>query len=139
MTAKEYLQQVYQLNEKIESKLEQIARLQSTATRVTTVITGTPGTTTRLSSRIEDAVANVQQQADILAGEIKQLLNLRREVAAAIAELENHNERIVLEYRYLCFRSWQDIAHLMRTGTRYVYYIHSRALNNFAAKFTKVQ
>lgn len=139
MTAKEYLQQVYQLNEKIDSKLEQIARLQSTATRVTTVITGTPGTTTRLSSRIEDAVANVQQQADLLADEIKQLLNLRREVAAAIAELENHNERIVLEYRYLCFRSWQDIAHLMRTGVRYVYYIHSRALNNFAAKFTKVQ
>lgn len=139
MTAKEYLQQVYQLNEKIESKLEQIARLQATATRVTTVITGTPSGGTRLSSRIEDAVANVQQQADILADEIKQLLNLRREVAAAVATLDNHNERIVLEYRYLCFRSWQDIAHLMRTGVRYVYYIHSRALNNFAAKFTKVQ
>ncbi|MBR3747579.1 MAG: hypothetical protein IKN27_11535 [Selenomonadaceae bacterium] len=139
MTAKEYLQQVYYLNEKIESKLEQIARLQSTATRVTTVITGTPSGGTRLSSRIEEAVAAVQQQSDFLADEIKQLLNLRREVSAAIAELDNHNERLVLEYRYLCFYSWQQIAHVMRTGLRYIYYVHSRALKNFSAMCSKVQ
>ena len=131
MTAKEYLQQVYHLNEKIESKLEQIARLQSTATRVTTVITGTPGGGTRLSSRIEDAVVAVQQQSDYLADEIKQLLNLRREVAAAIAELENHNERLVLEYRYLCFYSWQQISIVMKMGVPNIWKIHRHALKNF--------
>ncbi|MBR1646201.1 MAG: hypothetical protein IJ685_05410 [Selenomonadaceae bacterium] len=139
MTAKEYLQQVYHLNEKIESKLEQIARLQSTATRVTTVITGTPGGGTRLSSRIENAVVAVQQQSDYLADEIKQLLNLRNEVAAAIAELDNHNERIVLEYRYLCFYSWQQIAHVMRTGIRYIFKVHTRALKNFSERYIKGQ
>lgn len=139
MTAKEYLHQVYHLNEKIESKLEQIARLQSTATRVTTVITGTPSGGTRLSSQIEDAVAAVQQQSDYLADEIKQLLNLRREVAAAIAELENHNERLVLEYRYLCFYSWQQIAHVMHTGVRYIFKVHERALKNFSERYSKGQ
>ena len=137
MTAKEYLQQVYHLNEKIESKLEQIAHLQATATKVTTVITGVPSGGNRLSSRVEDAIINVQQQADFLADEITQLINVRREVAAAIATLENHNERIVLEYRYLCFYSWQQIAHVMRTGVRYVLKVHERALKNFAAKGTK--
>lgn len=139
MTAKEYLQQVYQLNAKIESKLEQIAHLQATATKVTTVITGTPNGGNRLSSRVEDAVVSVQQQADCLAKEITQLINVRREVAAAIATLENHNERIVLEYRYLCFYSWQDIARKMRTGVRYIFRLHSRALKNFGERYSKVQ
>ena len=137
MTAKEYLQQMYWINGEVESRLEQISRLQSLATRTTTVLKSTPSGGTKLSSRVESAVVDIQKQADDLAEQIKEFLAISKGISAAIAELENHDERIILEYRYLCFYKWQEIAQKLNTGLRHIFKLHSRALKNFSALFTK--
>lgn len=134
MTAKEFLQRVFQAYQEADSKLEQMARLQSLATRTTTVIRSAPvGNSAKLTSRIEQAIAAMEGQSDHLADEIKKLLEVRREVSEAIAKVEDPNERRVLEYRYLCFYSWKEISHVMKAGLRTIYRLHYRALKNFAA------
>ena len=134
MTEKEFLQQVFIAYKEVDSKLEQIARLQSLATRTTTVIHGTPsGNGTALSSRVESAVISIQAQSEFLADEINHLLDVRQRVADEIAKVTNHDERLVLEYRYLAFRSWKEISHVMKIGLRTVFRLHDRALENFAA------
>ena len=133
MTGKEFLQQVFVAYKEIDSKIEQIARLQSLATRTTTVIKSIPcGKGTTLSSRVENAVLSIQGQTEYLAKEINHLLEVRREVSDAIAKVQNHDERIVLEYRYLCFYSWKQISHAMRMSLRTIFRLHDRALKNFS-------
>lgn len=134
MTAKEFLQQVFIAYQAADCKLEQMARLQSMATRTTTVIHSTPcGNGSALFSRIENAVASIQGQSEQLADEITHLLQVRSEVSAVVAKVANSAERRVLEYRYLCFYSWKEISHAMKIGIRTIYRLHEKALKDFAA------
>ncbi|MBR0289646.1 MAG: sigma-70 family RNA polymerase sigma factor [Selenomonadaceae bacterium] len=133
MTEKEFLRQVFIAYQEADSKLEQMARLQSLAQRTTTVIRNTPcGNGRALSSRVEQAVAELAGQSEHLADEIKRLLKVREEVANAIAQITNSAERRVLEYRYLAFFSWKEISHAMKMGLRTVYRLHERAVKNFS-------
>lgn len=137
MTEKEFLQQVFIAYQEADSKLEQIARLQSLATRTTTVIHSTPcGSGTTLSSRVEQAILAVEGQSEKLADELKRFMKVRDEVADAIAKVPDDSERRILEYRYLAFLSWKEISHSMKITIRYAYMLHERALKNFSEQFT---
>lgn len=133
MTAKEFLQQVFNAYQEVDSKLEQMARLQSLAARTTTVMHGAPCGGNALSSRIERAIIAIQEQSEYLADEINHLLDVRREVSEAIAHVADPAERRILEYRYLAFLSWKEISNSMKSGLRTIYRLHDRALKNFAA------
>lgn len=138
MKPKEFLQQVFIAYQDADSKLEQIARIQALATRVTTITKAVPiGNGSALSSRVENAIVAMEGQTEKLADEITNLLKVRNEVAAEIAKLQHPAERRILEYRYLCFHSWKEIAAVMKTGLRYVFKLHERALENFSAQFIK--
>lgn len=138
MTEREFLQQVFHAYQDADSKLEQMARLQALATRTTTVIHDTPcGDSAGLKSRVEQAIIAIEGQSEHLADEIKRLLDVRREVAEAIAQVSDPTERRILEYRYLAFLSWKEISHAMKIGLRYTYMLHERALKNFSEHFTK--
>lgn len=134
LTDKEFLQQVFIAYQEADSKLEQMSRLQSLAQRTTTVIRNTPcGNGRALSSRVEQAVAELAGQSEQLADEIKCLLKVREEVANVIARVTAPAERSILEYRYLAFLSWKEISHSMKMGLRTIYRLHDRALKSFAA------
>ena len=132
MTAKDFLQQAYFANHEVEMKLERIERLSAFATRVTTQFKVIPVPSSNSSSRIEKAVTLIDEQTDLLADEIVNLLEIIKNVANAISTVKNFSERSVLEYRYLCFFSWKQISALMKTGVSNVYKIHSNALKNFS-------
>ena len=139
MTAKEFLQQVFQAYQDADSKIEQMARIQSLATRTTTVIHDTPiGNSAGLGSRVEQAIETMAEQSGQIADEIQRLLIIREEVASAIAGVSNPAERRVLEYRYLAFLSWKEISHSMKMALRSVYKLHERALENFSVEGTKM-
>lgn len=132
MTAKEFLQQVFIVYQDVDSKLEQIARLQSLATRTTTVIRSTPcGNSASLFSRVEQAVLSIEGQSDKLADDLKHFMQVRDDVAKAIANVADPAERRLLEFRYLALLSWKEISHFMKVGLRTVYRLHDRALKNF--------
>ena len=131
MTAKEFLQQAYYAQQEVDMKLEQIERLQSLATRTTTVFKNTPSGSACADSKIETAVIRIQEQINRLATELAELLNVTEKVSAAIAQVKNPVEKKILKYRYLCFFSWKQISLLMKTSLRQIYRLHSQALENF--------
>ena len=133
MTAKEFLQQAYIAHNEVELKLEQIERLRSLSTRTTAKFSHVPVRVSCTGSRIENAVALIDEQADRLADEVVSLLEINKTIADAIAKVKNSAERTVLEYRYLCFFSWPQIATIMKTGLSNIYRIHSAALKNFSS------
>ena len=133
MTAKEFLQQAYIAHNEVELKLEQIERLRSLSTRTTAKFSDVHVQASCTNSRIENAVALIDEQADRLADEVVSLLEINKTIADAIAKVKNSTERTVLEYRYLCFFSWPQIATIMKTGLSNIYRIHSAALKNFSS------
>lgn len=133
MTAKDFLQQAFVAHKEIEVHLEQLTRLQAVATRTTTVIRNAPGGSNSFGSRVENAVIDIQDLMARLADEIARLIEVTKRVSAAIAQVPNANERAILEYRYLCFFSWSQIAAVMKMGVDNVWRLHRCALKKFQA------
>ena len=131
MTAKEFLQQAYFAQQEVDFKLEEMARLQALATRVTSTLKSTPSGTNMATSKIGDAVAKIEEQRNRLAEEITELLKITETVSDAINKVKNYDEKQILKFRYLRFYSWQQISILMKTSLRQIYRLHSQALENF--------
>lgn len=130
MTTKEFLQQAVVTHQVVESRIAQIARLQSLATRTTTAIKGVPSAGTSAGSVIETRIGEVQEKSALLAEEISRMVDVRNEVAEAIARVENVNERTLLELRYLCCFSFREITKLMFLSIRKVFQLHNQALKS---------
>ena len=93
MTAKEYLQRFFILQIKLEGKLDEISNLQSMARNVTLVIRGTPSGSASTVSRIENAVAGIEDKSRELAAVLVRTMEAWNEIAFAIAQIENPTER----------------------------------------------
>ena len=131
MTAKDFFQQAFRAYRNIDSKLEQLARLRELTMRTTSALSGIPNGGNDSSSKLESAVVALHMAQAKLGTEIEKLLAVWNEVAAAIAEVTDADERLVLEYRYLAFESWQTIATKMRLSVDRIYFLHREALKNF--------
>ena len=129
MTAKEYLSQAYRLDQRINSKLEQVASLNELATKCTSTLTGMPRNPNHGTSTMADAVAKiVDLQAEINC-DIDHLVDLKRDMVRAIKAVDNTEYQTLLELRYLCFKTWEQIAVYMGYNVRHVYRLHDEAVN----------
>ena len=129
MTAKEYLGQAYRLDQRINTKLMQIESLRSLTQKVTVAYGGEPVSHTRNVSSLEDAIIRMMEAENELNREIDRLVDLKMDISAVIGAVRNENYRLVLEKRYLCFESWNQIGDEMRYSRRWVRDVHERALD----------
>lgn len=139
MTAKEFLQQAFVAHKGIELRLERITAVQSLATRTTTTLKHAAGGSNIFRSKVETAVIELQELTEQLADEVTRLIEVTKRIAAAIALVPNADERAILEYRYLCFFSWQQITALMKTSSRQIFRFHRSALKFLSANVSKCQ
>lgn len=128
MTAKEYLSQAYRLDQRINSKIEQVASLNDLATKCTSTLTGMPRNSNRASSTMADAVGKIIDLQNEINRDIDHLVDLKREIVTVIKAIENPEYQTLLEKRYLCFLTWEKIAVDMGYDLRWLYRIHKRAL-----------
>lgn len=129
MTAKEYLSQAYRLDQRINSKIEQVASLNDLATKCTSTLTGMPRNPNRASSTMADAVGKIIDLQNEINRDIDRLVDLKREIVTVIKAIENPEYQTLLEKRYLCFLTWEKIAVDMGYDLRWLYRIHKRALD----------
>ena len=129
MTAKEYLSQAYRLDQRINSKIEQVASLNDLATKCTSTLTGMPRNPNRASSTMADAVGKIIGLHNEINRDIDRLVDLKREIVTVIKAIENPEYQTLLEKRYLCFLTWEKIAVDMGYDLRWLYRIHKRALD----------
>jgi hypothetical protein len=136
MTVKEYLGQAYRLDQRINSKLEQIASLNELATKCTSTLTGMPRNPNRGTSTMADAIGKIIDLQAEINRDIDRLVDLKREMVKLIKAVDNTEYQTLLELRYLCFKTWEQIAVDMGYNVRHVYRLHDEAVESIVVPKT---
>lgn len=139
MTAKQYLQQSFRLNAKIDANQMELERLRALATSIPSpdlsqdrVQGGT------VSDRIGNTVAKIVDLEAKINVEIDQFIDLKREIRTRIDEINDDDLRLVLKNRYLNFQKWEQIAVDMNFTYRHVTRLHGEAIQAFQERFKDV-
>ena len=133
MTVKEYLKQAKKLDALINCRRRELQYWRSLADGVT----GSnfqphynPNTPTEAPFvRCIEKIDAIERELDT---KIDALVDLKRSMSAAIDQLEDHDEQLLLRYRYFENRSWEEIGGLLHVSSRTVHRIHGSALRNFS-------
>ena len=129
MTVKEYLDQAFRLDQRINSKVEQVASLNTLATKCTTVLTGMPRNPSHSVSTTVDIIEKIVDMQVEINKDIDRLVDLKREIVQVIKSVTDTEFQTLLELRYLCFKPWEQIAVEMGYDLRYVFKLHGQALD----------
>ena len=135
MKAKEYLGQAYRLDQRINSKLEQIASLNELAMKCTSTLTGMPRNHDRSISKIE-VVSKIVDLQEEINRDVEKLVDLKRELVWRIKAVDDTEYQTLLELRYLCFKTWEQIAVDMGYNVRHVFRLHDEAVNSITVPKT---
>ena len=128
MTAKDYLGQAYRLDQRINSKLEQIQSLNELATKSTSTLTDMPRNPSRSTSMMADAVVKIVDLKAEINRDIDYLVDLKRDIVSTIKAVNNTEHQTLLELRYLCFKTWEQIAVTMGYGIDNIFKMHKKVL-----------
>jgi DNA-directed RNA polymerase specialized sigma subunit len=128
MTAKEFLSQAYRIDQRINSKLKQVSSLRALATKATSTLTNTHVDGSRNPHSMDGVITKmIDLEAEINA-DIDRLVDLKREIVTVIKRVENPEHQTLLELRYLCFKSWEQIAVTMGFSMQHTFRLHAGAL-----------
>ena len=139
MTKKEYLSQAYRLDQRINSKLAQVTALNDLATKCTTTLSDMPRNPNRGISTMTDAVDKIVDLQTEINRDIDALVDLKRNIVRAIKAVVNTEYQTILELRYLCFKTWEQIAVDMGYNVRHVYRIHDEAVESIPINETWIK
>jgi DNA-directed RNA polymerase specialized sigma subunit len=128
MSAKEYLQQAYKLEARINANIEQVERLRELATKATATITAVRVSGTNSHSKVEDCVCKVIDLQEEIKENIAALVEVKRDIQQTIASVEDKSLNILLTLRYLNYNTWEEIAQKLYYSDRWVHKLHSDAL-----------
>lgn len=130
MTAKEYLSQAYRLDKRIDSKIKQLKSLNLLATKCTSTLSDMPKSQSISNSRLEDTVVKIVDLQEEINMDIDSLVDLKRDIVKTIKSVQNPEYQIILELRYLCFKTWEEIAVQMNCSIDNVFKIRKNALKS---------
>ncbi|MCD7724938.1 MAG: DUF1492 domain-containing protein [Clostridiales bacterium] len=129
MTAKEFLSQAERLDRRLEIEIKRAQSFRRDAYSL-----GSPSIGERVqTSRNTDAPfeRSVNEAIDMeikIKDRIALLLKLKVQIQTAIDALDDSDERMVLYYRYVESRTWEEIGEYLNVNRTTVYRWHNRAL-----------
>lgn len=129
MNAKDYLSQAKYLDLRINSKIQQVAALNDLATKATSTLTGMPHNPNQATSSMENAITKIIDLQTEINKDIDELVELKQQISNTIKGVQNTEYQTILEKRYLCFQSWEEIAAGMNYEIRWLYRLHGKALD----------
>lgn len=129
MEVKEYLQQLFWMEDEVKDLINERILLNSNTLRVSklkdvNVQSSQVRTVEDTYLSLIDFSIKIQQKGD-------ELLNLKIQISSQIDEMHTPEYRRVLRYRYLMGFSWKKVAELMGYDERHIYRIHGNALQEF--------
>lgn len=138
MRAKEFLQKAYRIDQRINSKLEQVASLRELATKATATLTDLPSGGTRQTHSMENIIVKMADLEAEINQNIIELVELKGEIVSVIKKIDDPEHQTLLELRYLCFKTWEQIAVDMNYSVRNIYKLHDQSLAD-VKQFLSVQ
>ena len=129
MTAKEYLNQAHRLDQRIDAKIAQVASLNELATKCTATLTGMPRTPNSGGSTLADTVCKIIDLQNEIASDMDCLVQIKKDIVDVIGRVEDVELRILLEQRYLCGATWEEITMNLYHNRRWIFRLHDKALD----------
>jgi DNA-directed RNA polymerase specialized sigma subunit len=129
MSAKEYLSQALWLDQKINSKLEQLEALRTLATKVSanlTVEKVSGGSSTK--SHMENTIAKIVDLEKEINQDIDRLVDIKADIIETINQVEDPFAQIILELRYINGKNWGEVAGEIKFDIRTAFRLHGKAL-----------
>lgn len=126
--ARTYLEQAYRIDQRINSKIEQVASLHNLATKANSTLTDMPGSPNRNIHKMEDIIVKIVDLENEINQDIDMLVDLKTEIMQVIKKVDDLELQTLLEQRYLNFRTWEQIAVDMGYNVRHLYRMHDKAL-----------
>ena len=128
MNAKDFFQRNYYLEQRVNSRLRRLSDLRQLAGRVTSSLGREPVSGSADVHTLDGTIAKIVDMECEINEEIDRLVDAKRESMAVIRQVEHPDQQLVLELRYLDFKSWPSIAEEMGLSPRWVQTLHERAL-----------
>ena len=129
MTAKQYLQQAFYLNQQIETDQRELEKLRALAETVPSikqteerVQTGGP------VDRVSEIVAKIVDLEAEIQGEIDSYVTMQMTIRKIISRVKNKKWKVILKRRYIHFEKWEQIAEKTHQDLRWVFRLHGKAL-----------
>ena len=130
MDAKQYLRKVRYLDKTISAKLEQIETLHAQVTKTTTVLSDMPGCKGN-QDKLAKTIAKIVDLKKGRRQEIEDYVDLKEEAIRLIDSMSDGRHRLVLTYRYINGKTWEEIAVEMHYTYKWVHVLHGQALADF--------
>ena len=138
MTAKEYLSQACHIDQLINSKLEQVQSLRRLASKTTVILHDGNYQSSKNPKSMEDIIVKIIDLENEINRDIDTLINLKRRIMEIINQINKAEYRTLLELRYLCGKTWEEISAEMLHSVRNIHNIHSAALHEFGKIFAVI-
>ena len=129
MKPKEYLSQAWYLDKRMKTKERQLDWLKAHAVYVSPKLSEVPKATSVHRSPVEEAVVRIMELETEINTGISQLMQLKKDIAESIRNINSIECETLLEMRYLTFLSWDQIAAQLNYSTDYIYHLHRKALS----------
>lgn len=132
MTAKEYLNRAYILNNRINDKLIKLDCYKELAESISSPsfedkFSGTRNTDAPFTGYVE----KINRLEGEIHSDIASLEKIKADIDAEIDKLDDSYEQLILRYRYLLFMPMSQIAKKVHYTLRWTQRMHNRALENF--------
>ena len=135
MKIKEYLGQAYRIDHRINSKLDQISALHDLATKASSTVNDMPGSPNRNIHKMEDVIVKIIALEEEVNQDIDELVDLKTDITHLVKTLESHEYQIILEQRYLCFKTWEQISVDMGYSIQHTFRLHDKALKALSENY----
>ena len=131
MTAKEYLKQAYRLDQRINDDIKEIPRLREMAQSISSITMGDRAQSSKhgeapFAKRIEKLI-DLEKRID---AEIDLLVDLKAQTQRTIADVQDVNDRLVLDCRYIRGMTWEQIGEELHVDKATAWRWHERAIKH---------
>lgn len=132
MTVKQYLKQAYRLDALIDADLAELNELKHLALSVSSPkLTGMPSSGYKQEVPFVNSVQKIVDLEAHINAEVDRFVDLKAEIRYFLEQMQDKNQRAVLQYRYVLFYPWDVIADKMGYTVQWVHQIHRDALISF--------
>ncbi|MDE5946327.1 MAG: DUF1492 domain-containing protein [Oscillospiraceae bacterium] len=126
--AKKFLNQAKFVDTAINDKTEEKQRLTDLATKITSTYGGVPTCSVKKSNGIADILNGVVDLENDINNEIATLISLKQRISQAINTIPNIKHKIILNKKYLNFKTWEKIAEELNIDERWLRKLHNDIL-----------
>ena len=129
MTTKQYLNQVRNLDKRVNAKLDELSSLRALTEKVTASYSEKVQAST--SDTFTSNVAKIVDLEKEIDAEIDRLIRLRERITKEIDSMPSNTYSALLSSRYLEGKTWEDVAEMLHYDERQIFRIHENALKEF--------